>query len=131
MNEGHPTDDEWEALTAALISRRVLNFDGVLVRRLLMEADGRILTLLVAPNADTLPDLGVGEQAHFNGVLRCTLWMTSAEEVACYHCGDQLNQRAPLDTVAPAIRDAAKELGLGGTFGVITSETCVSLIEDD
>lgn len=103
-------------LTAEFVSRRVLDCEAGLVRRLLF-ADGE-RPVLVSPGATHPVGLRVGERYRLRGVLGCA---PVPEPVGrrCPDCDGQLRPGGTIDTVHPAVREAVAALGPDGAFGVL------------
>jgi Ca-activated chloride channel family protein len=146
MTRERPTDGERGELTAAFVSRRVLECDGALVRRLAVrpadvdgstaagdEEDGAdTLALLVAPDADDGVDLAVGDRVRFEDLR----WFdreaeSESVDIECPHCGGDLHRGTAVDTLPVSLRTAVDRLGLTGAFAVITAESRLTVLDGD
>lgn len=107
MDNESATSDRGD-LTAEFVSRRVIDSDGVRVRRLLVAADETQLPVLVAPAAGAPLGLRTGDRYRFTDVVRCPL-AADPLDAECPACGGTLRQRTALDAV-PVLRTAADQL---------------------
>lgn len=125
------TAGERADLTVEFVSRRVLDCEAGLVRRLLVTNGGE-RTLLVSPGTTHPVGLRVGERYRLRGVLGCA---PTPEPVGrrCPDCDGQLRPGGTIDTVHPAVREAAATLGLEAPFGVLdeSSRLLSAEAEDD
>jgi len=86
----------WEGLTATTVSRRVIDCDGTLVQRLLVEPeDGTEMPVLAGSASDKLTGLVAGEQYVFADVVYCET-KTEPTQKACPECVFRTTPRLPV-----------------------------------
>jgi Ca-activated chloride channel family protein len=124
-------DGAWEELTATIVGRRVIDCDGTLVQRLLVEReDGTEMPVLAGSASDKLAGLVAGEQYVFADVVYCET-KTEPTQEACPDCGGALRRGTALDSFEPSLRTAVDRLDLDGMVAVVTDQTRVSEVQPD
>jgi hypothetical protein len=142
MTRKEPPTGENEELTAVFVSRRVVECDGTLVRRLAVRpvdanrwgdpCEGETLSLLVVSGADGGVDLAVGDRVQFEGLRWCCREAEAdTVEAACSDASSRRHHGAALETLPRPIRAAIERLGLAGTFAVVTAETRLIVLGGD
>ncbi|CCQ36736.1 uncharacterized protein Nmlp_2577 [Natronomonas moolapensis 8.8.11] len=124
-------DGAWEELTATIVSRRVIDCDGTLVQRLLVEStDGTEVPVLAGSASDKLAGLVAGEQYVFADVVHCETKTESTQEV-CPDCGGALRRGTALDSFESSLWTAVDRLDLDGMVAVVTDQSRVSEVQPD
>ena len=114
------------AVTAEFITRRVIGRGDAPVHRLLVaDRDGAQVTVLTTPERSPPLGLQAGAAYRFVGLLGADPTVADSTEGRCGSCGGPLRPGGPLDTVDPAVGEAASQLGLEQPFGVLDAAATV------
>lgn len=114
-------------ITVEFVTRRALCCDHGRVHRLLVaDRSGTQFPLLATPDADPLLGLQSGERYLLSGVLGAQPHGSLGDRgEQCPDCGGTIRPGQVVDTVDPAVREAATRLDLVKSFGIVDTKATV------
>ncbi|TKX45561.1 VWA domain-containing protein [Halorubrum sp. SD690R] len=126
-------DGQRHDIAVEFITRRAIDCDGEHVHRLLVaDQSGRQFTVLATPDSETLLDLKTGATHHISGLLGAVpVSEANGRGDECPDCGGALRPGQTVDAPGSAVTQAASQLSLGDTFGIIDAEATIHRVRDD
>jgi Ca-activated chloride channel family protein len=122
-------DGELGELIGELESRRVINCDGTLIQRLLIEPDGDDeVAVLTTPEFEPTAELQADVRYAFTDVVYCGTSMEPTTE-ECPACGGPLRRGMALDTFNPNLQTAIGRLDVDAIVAVASDQTRVTEAE--
>lgn len=127
------TDGNRHDITVEFITRRAIDCDGERVHRLLVaDQAGQEFTVLATPDSESLSDLKTDATHRISGMLGADPAISTYKpDSECPDCGGRIRSGQAVDTAGSAIREAASQLFLGETFGILDDRAKVRRVHED
>ena len=125
-------DGKRHDIAVEFITRRTIDCDGEHVQRLLVaDQSGNQFTVLATPDSEPLLDLKTGATHRILELLGAAP-VTAVDDIEaeCPDCGGALRPGQTIDATGSAVAQAASELSLDETFGIIDAESAIRRVRE-
>jgi len=125
-------DGKRHDIAVTFITRRTIDCEGEHVQRLLVaDQSGTEFTILATPDSEALLNLKTGATHHISGLLGAVpVAPAGGIKAACPDCGGQLRPGQVVDTAGSAVTQAASQLSLEESFGIIDTQASIRRVRE-